>query len=165
MTRLRRSIRNESSYQAQEQDSLRRFVESARAEAGLDPKIPEVPELEEGAPKLIDARVQIEVSINVNREPTTVTRTVRTGESFTFDAAQDLIVEATPTMYDDDWIAVHLRYYEESATGRRHLSGSSISTARARQPDSSLATSGGNGTVITGRKGYAVETSVNAKVL
>lgn len=149
-----------SRYQAQEQDNLRRFVESARAAAGLDPKIPDMPELEEDTPKLIDAWVQIEVSINVNREPTTVTRTVRTGESFTFDAAQGLIVEATPTMYDDDWIAVHLRYYEEGATGRRRLSGSSISTARAGQSDG-----GGGGTVITGRKGYAIETSVNAKVL
>ncbi|HEY5759421.1 MAG TPA: hypothetical protein VIU34_26540, partial [Steroidobacter sp.] len=53
-----------------------------------------------------------------------------------------LIVEATPMMYEDDWIDVHLNYYEEGATGRRRLSGGSISTAHARQSDGSLATGG-----------------------
>lgn len=154
-----------SKIQAQEQDNLRRFVESARAEAGLDPKIPEQPEVAEGTPKLIEAQVQVEVSLIVNREPTTVTRTVRNGESFTFEAAQGLIVEATPMMYDNDWIDVHLKYYEDGATGRRRLSGGSISIVQARQPDGSLATGGSSGTVISGRKGYAVETTVNAKVL
>jgi hypothetical protein len=154
-----------SKYQAQEQDNLRRYIESARAEAGMDPKIPEKPEVVEETPKLIDAQVQVAVSLSVNREPTSVTRTVRNGESFTFEAAQGLIVEATPMMYDDEWIDVHLNYYEEGATGRRRLSGGSISTTHVRQSDGSLATGGGSGTVITGRKGYAVETTVNAKVM
>lgn len=154
-----------SKYQAEEQDNLRRFVESARAEAGMDPKIPEQPEAVDGIPKLIEAQLQVEVSLAVNREPTTVTRTVRNGESFTFEAAQGLIVEATPSMYDDNWIDVHLRYYEDGATGRRRLSGASISAAQSRQPDGSLTSGGSGGTVIAGRKGYAVETKVNAKVL
>lgn len=149
----------------QEQDNMRRLVESARAEAGLDPKIPEQPEVAVGTPQLIEAQVQIEVSLTVNREPTTVTRTVRNGESFTFEAAQGLIAGATPMMYDDDWIDVHLKYYEEGTTGRRRLSGGSISTVQVRQSDGSLATGGSSGTVISGRKGYAVETTVNAKVL
>jgi hypothetical protein len=154
-----------SKYHAEEQDNLRRFVESARAEAGMDPKIPEQPEIVEETPKLVDARVQVEVSLMVNQEPTTVTRTVRNGESFTFEAAPGLIVEATPTMYDDDWIDVHLKYYEDRTTGRRRLSGGSISTARVRQSDGSLISGGSGGAVIAGRKGYAVETKVNAKVL
>jgi HPt (histidine-containing phosphotransfer) domain-containing protein len=154
-----------SRYQAQEQDNLRRFVEAARAEGGMDPKIPETPERVEETPKLIEALVQVEVRLTVNREPTTVTRTVRNGESFTFEAAQGLIVEATPMMYDADWIDVHLKYYEEGATGRRRLSGGSISTAQARPANGSLGTGGSGGTVITGRKGYAVESTVNAKVL
>lgn len=154
-----------SKYQAQEQENLRRYIESARAEAGLDPNIPEKPEVVEETPKLIDAQVQVEVSLKVNREPTSVTRTVRTGESFTFEAAQGLIVEATPMMYDDEWIDVQLAYYEEGATGRRRLSGGTISTTRARQSDSSLPTGGASGTVIAGRKGYAVEATVNAKVM
>lgn len=152
-------------YQAQEQDNLRRSVESARAEAGLDPKIPEQPEQAEQAPRPIEAQVQIELKLSVNQEPTTLTRTVRSGESFTFEAAQGLIVEATPTMYDDHWVDVHLRYYEETPTGRRRLAGGSISTTQAQPSDSSLAPGGGGGTVISGRKGYAVETTINAKLL
>lgn len=154
-----------SRYQAQEQDNVRRHVEAARAEAGLDPKIPETPEVVEETPKLIEAQLQVDVRLNVNREPTSVMRTVRNGESFTFEAAQGLVVEATPRMYDDDWIDVHLKYYEEGASGRRRLSGSSISTVQTRQPDGSLASGGSGGTVITGRKGYAVETTINAKAL
>jgi hypothetical protein len=154
-----------SKYQAQEQDNLRRFIESARAEAGMDPNIPEKPEVVEETPKLIEAQVQVAVNLTVNREPTSVTRTVSNGESFTFEAAQGLIVEATPMMYDAEWIDVHLKYYEESTTGRRRLSGGSISTTHVRQSDGSLATGGGSGTVITGRKGYAVETTVSAKVM
>lgn len=154
-----------SKYQAEEQDTTRRFIEAVRADAGMDPNIPAQPEAAEERPKLIEAQLQIEVSLTVNREPTTVTRSVRNGESFTFEAAQGLIAEATPTMYDDDWVDVHLTYYEEGANGRRRLSGGSISAAQVRQPDGSLATGGSGGTVITGRKGYAVETKVNAKVL
>ncbi|WP_129647874.1 hypothetical protein [Peristeroidobacter agariperforans] len=154
-----------SRYHAEEQDTSRRYVESARAEAGLDPKIPEQAEVAEETPKLIEAQLQIEVSLTVNREPATVTRTVRNGESFTFEVAQGLTVEATPTMYGDDWIEVHLKYYEDRTNGRRRLSGGSISVAQARQPDGSLSSGGSSGTVITGRKGYAVETKVNARVL
>ncbi|HEY5808500.1 MAG TPA: hypothetical protein VIT67_11055, partial [Povalibacter sp.] len=50
----------------------------------------------EETPKLIEAEVQVQVSLSVNRELTSVTRTVRSGESFTFEAAHGLIVEATP---------------------------------------------------------------------
>jgi hypothetical protein len=153
-----------SKYQAQEQDNLRAYVESARAEAGLNPNIPEQPEIAEEAPKLIDALVQVELRLTVNRQPMTVTHTVRTGESFTFQAVQGLIVEATPAMYERDSIDVHLKFYEVRATGRRRLSGGIIAIAQARQSDGSLA-SGGGGTVLTGRRGYALEASINAKVL
>jgi hypothetical protein len=68
-------------------------------------------------------------------------------------------------MYDDDWIDVHLAYYEEGTTGQRRLSGGSISTVQARTTDGSLITGGSGGTVITGRKGYLVETNINARLL
>jgi hypothetical protein len=149
----------------QEQDNLRSFVESARAEAGLDPRIPEKPEVVEETLKLIDAEVQVAVRLTVNREPMTVTRTVRNGASFTFEAVPGLIMEATPMMYELDWIDVHLKFYEAGATALRRLSGSLLSTAQTRQSDGSLAAGGSGGTVIAGRKGYAVEATFNAKVL
>lgn len=154
-----------SKLHAQEHDSLRRSVEAMRAEAGLDPKIPEQPEQMEETPKPIEAQLQVEVSLTVNREPTRVTSIVRSGESFTFEAAQGLIVEATPTMYDDDRIDVYLNYYEDGTKGRRRLPGSSSSISQARQSGGSPATGGSTGTVVTGRKGYAVQMTVNAKAM
>lgn len=154
-----------SKSQTQEQDNLRSFVEAAREEAGLDPRIPAKPEVVEETLKLIDAELQVEVKLTVNREPTTVTRTVRNGEPFTYEAVPGLIMEATPMMYELDWIDVHLKFYEDGATGRHRLPGSLISTAQTRQSDGSLAAGGTGGTVIPGRKGYAVEATFNAKVL
>jgi hypothetical protein len=119
----------------------------------------------EETPKLIEAQVQVEVSLTVNREPTTVTRTVRNGESFTFAAGAGLIAEATPTMFDDDWVDVHFKYYEDGVTGRRRLSGGNISSTHTTPPDGSLASGGSSGVVISGRRGYAVETNVKVKVL
>lgn len=150
---------------SEEHDQLRGYVEAARAEAGLSPNIPEEPEQAEEAPKLLEVQLQVEVRLTVNREPTAVTRTVHNGESFTFQAAPGLIIEATPSMYESDWVDVHLKYYEEGVTGRRRLSGNSIFSAQARQADGSLGSTGSGGTVISGRKGYAVEATVNAKVL
>jgi len=152
-------------YQALEQDNLRRYVEFARAEAGMDPQIPDTPEEVEEIPQPIEAQLQVEVRLTVNRELTTVTRTVRSGESFTFRAAQGLIVEATLILYEDDWIDVHLNYSEEGTTGQRRLPGSMISTAQARQPDGAPGVVDGGGTVVSGRKGYAIESTVIAQVL
>ncbi|HEY0939907.1 MAG TPA: hypothetical protein VGE08_07400 [Steroidobacter sp.] len=87
------------------------------------------------------------------------------GESFTFAAGAGLIAEATPTMYDDDWVDVHLKYYEDGVTGRRRLIGGNISTTHTRPPEGSPASGGSSGVVISGRRGYAVETNVKAKVL
>ena len=150
-------------YHAQEQDNVRRYVESARAQAGMDPQIPEQPEPEEARPQVVEGLLQVDVRLTVNGELMTVTRTVRSGEPFTFEAAQGLIVDALPRLYEDNYIDVHLMYYEQTASGRRRLAGGNISTILAGQSDGF--TGGSSGTVISGRKGYAIESSVNAKVL
>lgn len=149
----------------EEQERLQRFVESARAQAGMDPKIPEQPEVVEETPTLIEAQLQVEVKLTVNRQPTTVTRTVRTGESFTFEAAQGLIVEVTPTMYEYDSIEVHTKYYERGLSGPRRLSDNGTSSVHSQQPDGSFGGGSSMGSVITGRRGYAVEAIISAKVL
>ncbi|WP_161966231.1 hypothetical protein [Steroidobacter cummioxidans] len=47
--------------------------------------------------------MQVEVRLKVNRaEEVTVTRVVQNGESFTFDASEGLIAEATPRLYGDN---------------------------------------------------------------
>jgi len=153
-----------STLHAQEQDIRRSQIESARAQAGLDPAIPETPEVVEETPVLIEAQLQVELSITVNRETTTMMRTVRNGEAFTFAGAQGLVVEARPAMYEQDWVEVQLNFYEDGPTGRRRLPGSMTTTARVGEFEGPLA-AGGSGTVFMGRRGYSVETNARAKVL
>jgi hypothetical protein len=158
-----------SEYHAQQLRTQQSYVESARAEAGMDPKIPQKSEAVEEARTLIEALLQVELKLTVNRESTTVTRMVRNGEPFTVEAAQGLIVEATPVMYEDDSLELQLKYYEDGATGRRRLSGGVTSASYTRHPDGSLRNSGtafgSGGSIVTGRKGYAVDTALNADKL
>jgi hypothetical protein len=159
-----------SKHHTEEQERLRRWIESARAQAGMDPRIPEhaaaaadVPE----QPRIpIDGQVQVEIRLTVNRaEPTVVTRTVRNGESFTFEAADGLTAEATPTLYDDHWLEMAMTYYERSTDGKRRLSGGGTFGVLTRLHDGTPGAGGGGGTVVGGRKGYAIEAMVNATAL
>ena len=157
-------------YPAQEQEDLRRWIESARAQAGMDPKIPEraaaAADVSEEPRKPIDGQVQLEIRLIVNRsEPTVVTQTVRNGESFTIEAADGLIAEATPTLYDDHWLDVRMTYYEQGAAGKRRLDGGGSFGVQTRMPDGTPNRGGGGRTVITGRKGYAIETMISATAL
>jgi hypothetical protein len=159
-----------SKLHAQEQERLRRWTESARAQAGMDPKIPEraaaAEDVSEDPRKPIDGQVQLEIRLTVNRdEPTVVTQTVRNGEPFTFEAADGLIAEATPTLYDDHWLDVRMTYYEQGAAGKRRLQGGGGFGVRTRMPDGTASRGGGGGTVITGRKAYAIETMISATAL
>jgi hypothetical protein len=158
-----------SKHHAEEQERLQRWIESARAQAGMDPKIPEhvaaaadVPD----QPRIpIDGQVQVEIQLTVNRaEPTTVTQTVRNGESFTFEAADGLIAEATPTLYDDHWLDVAMTYYEQGTTGKRRLPGNSTFGVQTRHRDGTPG-GGGGGTVISGKKGYAIDARISATAL
>ena len=149
---------------AQEQEGLRRWIESARAKAGMDPKIPERAAAAAGESeqqrKPIDGDVQLELRLTVNREPTVVTKTVRNGESFTIEAADGLIAVATPTLYDDHWLSMEMSYYEQRAAGKRLLEDGFTFGVRTRMPDGTPGGGGGSNTVITGRKGYAIEAMV-----
>jgi hypothetical protein len=148
---------------AQEQEQQRRWIESARAKAGMDPKIPEhaaASDASEGQRKPIDGDVQFELRLTVNRETTVVTKTVRNGESFTVEAADGVIVEAIPTLYDDHMLKVQMAYYEQGVAGKRLLDDGFTFGVQTRMPDGSPANGGSSSTVITGRKGYAIEAMI-----
>lgn len=156
-----------SKFHAQEQERLQRWIESARAQAGMDPKIPEraaaTEDVSEESRKPIDGQVQLEIRLTVDRgAPKVVTQTVRNGESFTFEAADGLIAEATPTLYDDHWLNLQLTYYEQGAARKRPLNGGGTLGVLTRMPDGTLNRGGGSSTVITSRKGYAIETMISA---
>lgn len=157
-----------SAYHAQQREGLRRRIEAMRAQAGLDPTIPARPASasEDSKPRrAVDQQVQIEIQLTVNRaEPTLVTRTVRNGESFTFDTAEGLTVEATPRLYEDHWLDLQMAYFEQEAAGkRRRLPGGAsfgIPTRSSEGPPF-----GGGGSVLQGRQGYAINARIRATVL
>jgi hypothetical protein len=157
-----------SKFHAQEQDNLQRWIESARAHMGMDLKIPE--HAEAGGPddvrKPYGGQVQLEIRLTINRgEPKVVTQTVRNGESITFEAADGLIAEATPTLYDDNWLDLKMAYFEQGPAGKRRLQGGGGFGVQTRMPDGTPSRGGGGGTVISGRKGYAIETMITATAL
>lgn len=159
-----------SKYHAEERERSQRWIESARAQAGLDPKIPEQPWTPAGGseqPRVAaGAQLQIEIRLKVNRaEPVVVTQTVRNGESFTFEAAEGLTAEAKPVLYEDHWLDLAMTFYEQGVTGKHRLPGGTAFAVRTRMPDGTPSGGGGGGTVITGRKGYAIDATINATPL
>ncbi|HEY0680742.1 MAG TPA: hypothetical protein VGD45_00280 [Steroidobacter sp.] len=154
-----------SKYHKEEQAKLQRWVESAREQAGLDPKIPEHPSVvvEPEQPRIAaDVQMQVEIRLKVNgAEPVVVTQTVRNGQSFAFQAADGLTAEATPTLYEDQWLNLPMTFYEQGVTGKRRLSGGFAMQSRLRD----ATPNGGGGTVINGRKGYAIDATITATTL
>ena len=157
-----------SKWHAEEQQRLQRHLESMRAQAGLDPKIPErsTPAPVSEQPRLVNGQVQVEIRLKVNRaEPVTVTQIVSNGQSFTFEAADGLIAEATPRLYENHWLDLQMTYYEQHASEKRRLSGGGSFGLQTRRPDGTPASGGGGGTVLGGRQGYAIEAMISATEL
>jgi len=156
-----------SQWHRKEGTRLQRHIETLRTQAGMDPTIPEQPTTPvEDSRVLVNGQVQVEVRLKVNRaEAVTVTRVVQNGESFTFDAPEGLIAEATPRLYGDNWLDLQMKYYEKSAAGKRALQGGGMFGVQTRTPDGLPSSGGGGGTVAGGSKGYAVEVMVTASAL
>jgi hypothetical protein len=156
---------------AEKADELRRWIEQARLAAGLNPTIPEHAEVAEPWPQRpvrtpIGGDLKFQVSVAVNgAQPIVVTHSGANRAPVTFEAAEGLIVEATPTLYDDHWLDVNLKYYEETADGdKRLLQESSGMGTLTRMPDGTPSRGGGM-SVVTGSKGYAVNVIVTAEPL
>lgn len=146
-----------------EEQTQRRWIERQRVQAGLPA---EIPEQEEPPPapsrSPVVANLDLEISITVNRDPARTTRVnVANGSPFMIEGGDGLWIEATPTLYDDHWLVVAVDYFEEDSDGEKRLihKGGSFSSL-TRHLDGSRGGVGGGGTVIAGRKGYAVEVFV-----
>jgi hypothetical protein len=146
---------------AERADTLRKWIEGARVQAGLSPKIPDEPETTEPpAPTPVVGDVKLAVKLTVNGgEATHYTDTLRNGESVTFPCA-GLFVEVRPTVYDNDWYDVRVLYYEPDSRGGRRLIGEGGQMGRVTRDNHS---GGTGGTVITGNQGYAIELSTSAE--
>jgi hypothetical protein len=153
-------------------DELRRWIEQARLAAGLNPTIPEHAEVAEPrlqrpvrTPIVGDLKFQVSVAVN-GAQPTVIAHSGANRAPVTFEVAEGLIVEATPTLYDDHWLDVNLKYYEKTADGdKRLLQESSGMGTLTRMPDGAPNRGGGGMSIVTGSKGYAVNVMVTAEPL
>ena len=149
-------------------DSLRQWVEQARTQAGLDPAIPETtPTVDSNPPlrKPVSGDIRLGIRMTVDRsDGVTVSLDGRNGEPRSFEVAEGLIVEAIPTLFDDDWLDVKFNFYEKDAQGQRRRLPSSTGIGRPRALDANPSVYDGmSSTVVHGRKAYAVTTRVRVE--
>ncbi|HEU5135181.1 MAG TPA: hypothetical protein VFU13_08570 [Steroidobacteraceae bacterium] len=150
---------------------LRKWIEQARAQAGLDPAIP-ARGSDENTPgrKPATGEVTLDLTVRVNGgEPVHFTHTGTNGESFKFQASEDLLAEVEWTLFDDKWVDVRLTYSEEGPNGLRRLQGGSgfgtmvgVSGGTSPGDNAPGARGGGSSTIVMGRKAYSVELSASA---
>jgi len=150
--------------QAEKSDELQRWIEDARAHAGLSREIPERAEAPgPQLPPTVDGKVKVAVKLSIDGgDATHFTQTTRNGKSVTFRCREGLFVEVRPTVYVDDTFDVTVLYYEEGSNGGRRLVGESGQMGAITRTSSGAAGGGGSGSsgsVITGNRGYAVQLS------
>jgi hypothetical protein len=151
---------------AEEATHLRQWIEKTRVQAGLSPDIPDQPEASQPLRAPLAGEVRLSMKLTVNRNgPSSFTHVGGNGEAVTFASVEGLVVEATPTLYDDDTFNLQMAYYEEGSTGRRRIGqmGQMGTLTRAPAGSSSLDHQGSSGTVLTGSKGYAIEVSAQVE--
>ena len=150
---------------------LQGWIEQARVQAGLSRDIPEhadAPPTAQPARTPVEGDVQIGIRLTVNREsPAVFTQMTRNGEPVTFTTVDGLRVEATPVLYDDGKYEVRLAYFEEGTSGKQLIGemGQMGTHTPTRTGIADLEYAGAGGTVLTGRKGYAIEVSARVAPL
>jgi hypothetical protein len=149
----------------------RKWIEQARAKAGLHPSIP-ARQNEESTPprKAASGEVRLDLIVRVDGgEPVHVTHTGANGETLKFQASDDLFAEAEWTLYEDNWIDVRLHFFEEGPNGRRRLTGGAGFGTMGRISGDTppggnpFDARGSSSTIVTGRKAYSVELSASAE--
>jgi hypothetical protein len=134
-----------------------------RVQAGLIATIPEHPQVVEEPPAIVDRAVKLSIKVAVNREsPRYLTTVVGSGKAVSLKISEDLSLEATPVVFDNDRYNLRVVYFETGITGKRKIGN--MGELGKLEPASEEAHSihmrtGGGSTVITGSKGYAVEMS------
>lgn len=150
--------------QDEQRSSQQRRVEQMRVQAGLSPTIPEQPEDTEASPAVVNRDVKLTLKVAVNNEsPRHLTTVVSSGKSVSLKISEELSLEATPTVFEDDNYNLRVEYFETSATGRRPIGSmgqSGMVKPLGPDPRSLQIGPGGGSTVVSGSKGYAVELSV-----
>jgi hypothetical protein len=137
--------------------SRQQWLERARVQAGLDSKIPECSDIPLPTRTPVPGDIRLTFVVQVNRnEPMLVTRVTANGQSSAFEAAEGLMIQVRPTLYDDDYLEVRTTYYEPSANGNRRRIGVGGFGTQVRLQDGSAVPTGAGGTVIAGSRAYAL---------
>lgn len=150
----------------EEISSLQQWIQQARVQAGLSAEIPEETEVAQSSqaplrmPIAGEIRFRIKLTVNRN-EPERISHVGGNGVPVTFECAEGLLMEVTPTLYDDDTFNMDMAYYEVSSTGRRRIgqSGQMGMVEKVRPAAPGLEFSGSSGTILVGNKAYAIELS------
>lgn len=153
-----------------EETALKRGVAQARSKAGLVAATANTAAAPiDGAQGLrhpISTDVQLDLAIAVNGNSSVhINHMSRSGETVIVELADGLIVEATPTVYDDDWMWMETRYYEQRSARRRPLGTTSYFGMRIRRPDSPEMQFGDNEVFVMGSKVYLISTRIGAAPL
>lgn len=153
---------------AKRTNQLHDWILQARAQAGLDANIPENPAPappEPGARLPVAGNVLVEITLKVNGgEATKVSHTGPNGQTAEFEIGDGLVVEATPTLFDDRWLEVQMNYFEQSPNGKRRIGQGGGGTSNQHRPDP-MNTSMQETVVKGSRKGYAISGTVNVRQL
>lgn len=155
---------------SEQRGSLRKWIERARADAGLEPTIPDrelqAPGIARDAVREGQAIVDIELTINRD-EPLVISRVMTSGETVTIEAGNGLLVQAKPQLYEERPPIVRLDYYEQHGARSRRLAKIAIVSSMSTQTLQSGGEKIGTETfvVASGRKAYAIRANVSVAAL
>jgi hypothetical protein len=141
---------------------LQQTIERMRVQAGLSPNIPAAAEAEaaEPTPAQVARDVRVRLKIAVNRgKPATFTQIVTSGTPLTVEVDGGLLVQATPTVFDNDTYELHIEYFEQGTTGKRLIGSMGNVGTLKRDPPVADSLLGGGASVVSGTKAYAIELS------
>lgn len=152
-----------SQLHTEQHTNLRRWIERARVDAGLEPTIPDiesqVPRMKRGA----QLSVQIELTID-REQPLLINSVMTVGEPVTLEIGKGLLVRAKPQLYENGSPTVRLDYYEQQGARRRHLTSiSTVSNLSMGKEGEKIDTE--TFVVASGRDAYAVRANVSVAAL
>lgn len=148
-----------SQIQAEEWASQQQRIEYMRLQAGLSATIPEQPQVVEAPPAVVTRDVKLSIKVAVNREsPRYLTTVVSSGKPVSMKISEELSLEATTVLFENEAYKLRVEYFETGVTGRRVIGNmGSMGMLKSLPPELRSVDSGsGSGTVIVGSKGYAV---------
>ncbi len=134
-------------------------IEQMRSELGLNPTIPERPDVAAGLAR-VDGEAKLRLRVTVNRDqPRYFTSKVSNDQRSVFQIHEGLFLEAEATLLEQDQYDLRLSYVEVGATGKHWIAGTQSSGVVVKtlpgDPERDLV-EGGASTVILGDKAYAV---------